>query len=597
MKPAKAGRGKGGSDSWQVNERYGGLTSLNKENISQIQRRLAQAVAADPAYRAKRLFNLVYHPDWLAYALDHVLQNRGSQTAGVDGVTARSFRDAAYKARFLDELANDLRSRTYRPQPCRRVYIPKVNKPDQKRPLGIPTIADRTVQMVIKMILEPAYEGVFLHFSYGYRPGRSAHQALGRTMRFLNHASACWHWTIEGDIRACFDEVNHAILLKLLKRRIQDERLLGLIKAMLKAGVIEDGFYRRTELGTPQGGIISPLLMNVYLHEFDCWLDQHYLNPLHLADRSESTLGRWRRNVIGGTIIPIRYADDWLILWNGTRAQAEQLKCEIATFLQDKLALTLSEAKTRITHIDQGFTFLGYRFRHERNRHTGKMNVFAQPSQENLRKYRRKVKHIASKMSVPDLTEVFAQYNRVTCGWTGYFRYANCKARFARLAYYNWWTFYRALRKRHGKRSKRWVLTHYSHRVRSPLGTRTTLGIRVGEDLITMFHLAGVRVKRLKNPNKRAPNPYLERATTAIEKEPDLYPRWSGEESRPGQSWFSRQVRQRDQVCQRCGKAPTEEAHHLRPWSKRRTVDPAEGVGLCKGCHVAVHRGESRSAV
>ncbi len=121
LKPAKVGRGKGGSDSWQVNERYGGLTSLNKENISQIQRRLAQAVAADPAYRAKRLFNLVYHPDWLAYALDHVLQNRGSQTAGVDGVTARSFRDAAYKARFLDELANDLRSRTYRPQPCRRV--------------------------------------------------------------------------------------------------------------------------------------------------------------------------------------------------------------------------------------------------------------------------------------------------------------------------------------------------------------------------------------------------------------------------------------------------------------------------------------------
>jgi retron-type reverse transcriptase len=112
--------------------------------------------------------------------------------------------------------------------------------------------------MVVKMILEPLYEGVFLHFSYGFRPDRSTHQALGRTMRFLNHSGGCWHWTIEGDVKACFDGVNHAILLKLLRKRIQDERLLGLIKAFLKAGVIEDGFYHRTDLGTPQGGTCAP---------------------------------------------------------------------------------------------------------------------------------------------------------------------------------------------------------------------------------------------------------------------------------------------------------------------------------------------------
>jgi group II intron reverse transcriptase/maturase len=283
---------------------------LNKENISQVQRKLAQEVKANPNYRAKRLYSLVYHPDWLAYALECILQNRGSQTPGIDGVTARQLREEERKQLFLWELADDLKKHKYKPQPCRRVYIPKPNKPGQKRPLGIPAIADRTVQMVVKMILEPTYEGVFQHFSYGFRPGRSTHQALGRTMRFLNHSSGSWHWTIEGDVKACFDGVNHAILLKLLRKRIQDERLLGLIKAFLKAGVLEDGFYHRTDLGTPQGGTCSPLLMNVYLHEFDTWLQEQYINPPHLADKSESTRQRWRRKTHGGCIIPVRYADD-----------------------------------------------------------------------------------------------------------------------------------------------------------------------------------------------------------------------------------------------------------------------------------------------
>ena len=562
---------------------------MNKENISQVQRRIAQAVEADPNYRAKRLFSLVYHPDWLAYALERVLQNRGSQTPGIDGVTARRFQDEAYKQQFLRELKNDLKGRTYQPQPCRRVYIPKPGKPNQRRPLGIPAIADRTVQTVVKIILEPLYEGVFLHFSYGFRPDRSTHQALGRTMHFLNHSSGCWHWIIEGDIQACFDQVNHAVLLKLLRKRVQDERLLGLIKAFLKAGVLEDGLYQRTDLGTPQGGPLSPLLMNVYLHEFDTWLAEQYIDPPHLADKSQATRQRWRRKTRGGSIIPVRYADDWLILWNGTKAEAEYIKAEIACFLRDRLALTLSEAKTHITHIDQGFTFLGYTFRRSRNRQTRKMNVFAQPSQKNIRRYRSKVKRIAALMSVPDLTEIFLQYNRVTRGWAAYFRFANSKALFGRLAYYNWWTFFRALRKRHGKRTKRWVLNHYTHRVPSPLGTRTTLGIRVGDELITMCDLAGVKVRRLRNPSNRAPNPYLEEATTELDKPLELYPAWNGEESRPGQSRFSKIVRQRDKVCQRCGQAPAEVAHHLQPWSKRRTNAPMQGVGLCKVCHTAVH--------
>lgn len=524
------------------------------------------------------------------------MRNTGSQTPGVDGVTRRQFKDEAFKSAFLVDIADALKHRTYTPQPCRRVYIPKPHKPTQQRPLGIPVIADRTVQMVVKMLLEPLYEGVFRPFSYGFRPGRSTHQALGRTMHFLNHASGRWQWILEGDIEACFERVHHAILLKLLKKRVQDERFLGLIHAFLKAGVMEDGRFQRTDHGTPQGGVCSPLLMNVYLHEFDAWLEARYIAPPHLAHKSEATRSRWRRDNVGGRIIPVRYADDWLVLWNGSKAQLEPIKAEIAAFLHEHLALTLSVEKTQMTHTDQGFTFLGSRLRRERNRSTQKQNVFALPSQANLRKYRAKVKRIASRMAVPDLTEVFRQYNRVTRGWAAHFRSGNSKAVLARLASHNWWTFSRALRKRHGKRSKAWVLQHYTHRVPSATSTRTTFGIRVGDELVMMYHLAGVQVQRLPHLHHQAPNPYLTAWETTLETSPKLYPAWNGEETRPGQSRFAHTVRQRDKVCQRCGDARAEEAHHLQRWSRRPTMDPAHGEGLCKWCHIAMHRDEQRRA-
>jgi RNA-directed DNA polymerase len=569
---------------------------LNKENISHVHRQLAHMIAVAPAARAKRLYTLVDHPDWLATALERVLYNAGSQTPGVDGVTARQCKDKAFKRRCLTDIADALTHRTYTPQPCRRVYIPKPHNPHQQRPLGIPALADRTVQMAVKMLLEPVDAGVFLPFSYGFRPGRSTHQALGRTMHFLNHASGRWHWILAGDIEACFDRVHHAIVLQLLKKRVQDARLLGLIHAFLKAGVMEDGRFHRTDHGTPQGGVCSPLLMHASLPAFDAWLVERYIMPPHLADKSEATRTRWRRATIGGRIIPVRYADDWLLLWNGTKAPLERIQAEMATFLHEHLALTLSTEKTRLTHIETGFTFLGYPLRRERNRSTRQQNVFALPSQTNLRKYRAKVKRIASRMGVPDLTEVFRQYHRVTRGWAAPFRFGNSKAVFERLAYYNWWTFSRALRKRHGKRPKAWGLKQYTHRVPTATGTRMTFGMRVGEELVTMYHLAGVPVHRLPHVHHQAPNPYRTAWETTLETPPKLSPAWNGEDTRPGQSRFARMVRQRDKVCQRCGSTRAEEAHHVQRWSRRPTMDPAHGVGRCTQCHIAIHRDEQRSA-
>jgi RNA-directed DNA polymerase len=534
----------------------------------------------NPKWINQRLYRLLYNPTLHIMAYERLKSKPGNMTPGTDGKTLDG-----YSLGDIQKLIGLLRIEQYWPTPVRRVYIPKKAK-GKYRPLGVPSPRDKIVQECIRLILEAIYEPNFHDNSHGFRSRRSCHTAL-ESIR-LNWVGT--KWVIEADITKCFDRVNHAVLLKLLKRRIQDDRLLGLSEAFLKAGVLEDGLYRRTDLGTPQGGPLSPLLMNVYLHEFDVWLAERHIVPPHLADKGKSTHQRWRRQTHGGSIIPVRYADDWVVLWNGTKAEAERIKAEIAHFLWEELALTLSETKTRITHIDQGFTFLSYTFRRSRNRQTRKMNVFAQPSQENIRRYRRKVKEIASLMSVPDVMEIFLHYNRVTRGWAAYLRFANCKALFGRLAYYNWWTFCRALRKRHGKRSKRWVLNHYTHRVPSPMGTRTTLGIQVGDELLTMYNLVGVLIKRLQNPYSQAPNPHLEGATTKLDKPMELYPTWNGEESRPGQSRFSRVVRRRDKVCQRCGQAPAEEAHHLQPWSKRLTIDPAQGVGLCKACHIAIHR-------
>jgi Group II intron, maturase-specific domain len=336
--------------------------------------------------------------------------------------------------------------------------------------------------------------------------------------------------------------------------------------------------------------------MHVYVHECDAWLETRYIAPPHLAEKSEATHNRGRRDSVGGRIIPVRSADDWLVLWKGTHAQLAPIRADSAAFLHEQLARTLSAEKTQIPHSDQGCTFLGDTLRRERHRSTRKQHVCALPSQAHRRKYRATGKQIASRLAVPDRTAVVRHYHRVTRGWAMHFRCGKSKAVVARLASQNWWTFSRGLRKRHGTRSKAWGLHHYTHRVPAATGTRTTFGMRVGDEVVTRSHLAGVQVQRLPHWPHHTPTPSLTAWETTLETSPQRYPAWNGEEPRPGQSRFARTVRQRDKVCQRCGKARAEEAHHLQRWSSRPTMDPASGVGLCKRCHIAMHREEQRRA-
>ena len=227
------------------------------DDITKIQRYFARKAQAQPDYQFKDLYSLVWKPGFLDLALTRVLANRGSRSAGIDGITVTHFDDPEYRTEFTQDLAHSLRTKTFTPAPGRRVYIPKDKT--HKRPLGILTIKDRVVQMSLKMLLEPVFEADFLNCSYGFRPGRRTMDCIMPIWRYTNSQSKHF-WVVEGDIRACFDAVNHRILEGLLHQRIADKHVLNLIHAFLQAGVMEGQLFQRTDIGTQQGGILSPLL-------------------------------------------------------------------------------------------------------------------------------------------------------------------------------------------------------------------------------------------------------------------------------------------------------------------------------------------------
>ncbi|MCB8924053.1 MAG: hypothetical protein H6652_00340 [Ardenticatenaceae bacterium] len=235
------------------------------DDIIRIQRYFARKAEAQPDYRFRDIYSLVYKPSFLTVALTQVLANRGSRSAGVDGITLASFKDQEYRTQFIRKLSRQLKEKDFEPSPGRRVYIPKTD--GKKRPLGILTIRDRVVQMTLKMILEPIFEMDFLNCSHGFRPGRRTMDCIAPIWR---HTSNTKHyWIVEGDISACFDAVQHNVLVGLLRKRIADRNTIQLITAFLQAGIMEGQLFQKTTIGTQQGGILSPLLANVYLHQFD----------------------------------------------------------------------------------------------------------------------------------------------------------------------------------------------------------------------------------------------------------------------------------------------------------------------------------------
>ena len=393
-------------------------------NIREMQRRLSQWATDHPQERYRDLFNLVCQPAWLRQAYENVARNKGAKTPGIDGMTHRTWE--RHIEDNLERLRCELREGRYQPQPCRRVYIPK--KDGKLRPLGIPTFRDRTVQEAVRMAIEPIFEADFFHTSHGFRPNRSTRDAM-RAVKVYMLNKKRMYYVIEGDIKGCFDAIHHKKLMSLLKRRIADKRILSIIWLFLKSGVMEDGLFRSTGHGTPQGGVISPLLANVYLHELDRFYYDRFTNRTH-----------WEREKCrkhgGNNAGYVRYADDFVFLCNGHIEDVRKLKEEVASYLSRELHLTLSEEKTVITYVNDGFEFLGFRFYRGRGQ-DGKWKPKAAIPKSRMESVKENIRRLTERdRTFMDEAAVVARLNAVLRGWGNYYQDMFASTDFRKVDHY-----------------------------------------------------------------------------------------------------------------------------------------------------------------
>lgn len=395
--------------------------------VRRMQAKLHQWAKDDPSRRFDDLFNLVYDPSFLMYAWERVSGNSGSRTAGIDRVTVRWIEARLGVVPFLQHVREAVKSRTFQPDPVRRVAIPKAN--GKLRKLGIPTVTDRVVQAALKLVLEPIYEADFLPCSYGFRPKRRAHDAIAE-IHHLASEGAGYEWVLDADIAACFDEISHTALMERLRLRIKDKRICGLVKTFLKSGIMTSDGWEQSPAGTPQGGILSPLLANIALSALD----------EHIARQWEPR--KWKRQQLRskgyGSWKLIRYADDFVIMVHGRRDHAEALRAEVAEVLRP-LGLRLSPEKTRVAHIDEGFEFLGFHIQRRRKRGTNKQYVYTIPSRKAITAIRDKVRNVTHRSTRAMPTEVMIRkVDRMVRGWANYFRHGVSKAVFNNLDNFVW---------------------------------------------------------------------------------------------------------------------------------------------------------------
>jgi RNA-directed DNA polymerase len=416
-----------------------------ERRVLKIQAKLHRWARDEPDQRFDDLFNLVSDPAFLLVAWDRVRGNKGGKTPGVDGRTASSIALMVGVEEFLDGLRASLKDRSFRPLPVRERMIPKAG--GKLRRLGIATIADRVVQASLKLVLEPIFEADFLPCSYGFRPNRRAHDAVAE-VRYLT--SKKYEWVVEGDIKACFDEISHSALLDRVRARIADKRVMGLVKAFLKSGILgEDRRLRETNAGTPQGSILSPLLSNVALSVLDEFIAQAPGGP------SSSKTERARRHRHGLPNFRIsRYADDWCLMVCGSKTDAEDLREQIAQVLST-MGLRLSAEKTLITHIDDGLDFLGWRIQRHRKRGTDSQHyVYTYPARKAVKAVMAKVKALCRQVAISrPLDDLLRLLNAALRGWCGYFRPGVSSAVFSYLSAYTWRSVWRWLRRKHRRSS------------------------------------------------------------------------------------------------------------------------------------------------
>jgi RNA-directed DNA polymerase len=422
-----------------------------ERRVREIQTKLHRWATDDPGQQFHDLFNLVCDPAFLLVAWQRVRGNRGARAAGVDGDTAFTIEQRRGVDAFLAEIRDELKARQFRPLPVRERMIPKAN--GKQRRLGIATVRDRVVQAALKLVLEPIFEADFLPCSYGFRPNRRAHDAIAEIRTFAGPPHR-YEWAVEGDIAACFDEISHPALLDRIRQRISDKRVLALIKAFLKAGIFnQETGLRDSPAGAPQGGILSPLLANVALSV----LDEHFTR----RSRDQQALPRRHQRGLPWFRL-IRYADDWILLVRGDRAHAEALREEAAAVLAP-MGLRLSTEKTKITHIDEGLDFLGWRIQRQRKRGTAKSFVYTYPSKKAVRAVTGKVRTLSRLNKNLPLEVLLHTLNPVLRGWCTYFQPGVSSATFRFLRAFAWRRVIGWLRRKHLRMNWKRLRQRYCH--------------------------------------------------------------------------------------------------------------------------------------
>ena len=400
--------------------------------IREMQNKLATWASADKERRFDRLLRMIADRSWLQEAARVTLASRGAMTPGIDGLDKQAMeRDLQHQ---LDRIRSELLAGNYRPQPARRVHIPKAN--GKQRPLGIPSLRDRIVQRAMLMAMEPIWESDFHRLSYGFRPERSVHHAI-RTVKFQlqDSTDTAGRWVIEGDLASYFDTVHHKLLMKCVRKRIRDARFLSLLWRFIKAGHVDKGLFRAASEGVPQGGVLSPLLSNIMLNEFDQWLEAKYLSRKARKDRWywNDSIKRQRPIALRENrrwkpaVAYCRYADDFVIIVKGNKAQAEAIRAECRTFLEDTLKLTLNMDKTHITHVNDGFTFLGHRIIRKRGPR-GTMRTVTTIPRDKFRNFAHKlVKELSGNHSVNKI-DMVESLNRKLAGWANFYQFTDYTA-------------------------------------------------------------------------------------------------------------------------------------------------------------------------
>jgi group II intron reverse transcriptase/maturase len=412
--------------------------TTKQDKVRELQRTLYRAAKADPGRRFHALYDKIHRRDVLGRAWGLVRANRGA--AGIDKQTIADVERYGV-TRLLDELAVELEEGRWQALAARRVFIPKPGR-SERRPLSIPAVRDRIVQAATKIVVEPVFEAGMLECSFGFRPRRSAHDAL---QVLVDEAWSGRRWVLESDIADCFEAIPHSQLMSAIEERIVDRHILKLLRAMLRAGVMEDRAVRRSDAGTPQGGVVSPCLCNVYLHR----LDRQW------AERGHGVL--------------VRFADDMVVMCQ-SREEAERALEALRAILSE-LGLTLKDAKTRIVELregGEGLDFLGFHHRWVRGNTPASRHLCflaRWPSRQAMQHARRRIHELTDRrrLLLP-VEDVVQDVNRFLRGWSGYFRYGNSADAFGKITFHALVRLASFIAKRH-KRSTRygwWAVIHQS---------------------------------------------------------------------------------------------------------------------------------------